>query len=111
MDEKWFVCARRHDPSAGLKREKRFGERLIGKRRALEASKKTYRGWRSGRICVCSKVMILLFAPPITAPGSTALCTGSSGTRGSRTARRVGHVAQITGWGRRAAAAAAFLEG
>lgn len=55
--------------------------------------------------------MILLFAPPITAPGSTALCTGSSGTRGSRTARRVGHVAQITGWGRRAAAAAAFLEG
>lgn len=63
LDEKWFVCARRYDPSAGLKREKRFGERLIGKRRALEASKKTYRGWRSGRICVCSKVMILLFAP------------------------------------------------
>lgn len=53
--------------------------------------------------------MILLFRP-IAAPGSTALCTGSSGTRGSRTARRVGHVAQITGWGRRAAVAA-FLEG
>lgn len=52
-----MVCLRSTIRSVcGVKARKAF-------RRKVDRQKKTYRGWRSGRICVCSKVMILLFAP------------------------------------------------